>query len=100
MCFTPLAQTHCSCSRNDSKIHSPVALRISNPRQTYTAMVLHALYFVPQIRKAICNYLPMSTPAEVGEVLLGADYALEPPTSGPGQAMSLVAAVHHLMHTP
>lgn len=81
----------CSCpvvSYDDSYDISPVALRVSNPRHIYAAMVLHALYFVPQVRKAICNYFPVSTPAEISEITLDPDYAIVPPGSGPGLPMT------------
>ncbi|EKM56764.1 uncharacterized protein PHACADRAFT_207955 [Phanerochaete carnosa HHB-10118-sp] len=64
---------------------TPVALRVSNPRHIYAAMVLHALYFVPQVRKAICSYFPISTPAEISEITLDPDNAIVPPGGGPGR---------------
>ena len=60
--------THC-----DVRHASPVALRVTNPRLVYAAMMLHALYFVPQVRKAICDYFPSPESQNGEDAMAGPD---------------------------
>ncbi|KAI0364511.1 hypothetical protein BV20DRAFT_1107189 [Pilatotrama ljubarskyi] len=58
---------------------TPIALRPTASGLAYAALVLHGLFFVPQIRKAIAEWLPRPEPgaedASVTEIV--------PPTAGP-----------------
>ncbi|GJE98692.1 hypothetical protein PsYK624_149270 [Phanerochaete sordida] len=67
------------------KGETPVALRVSNPRLIYAAMMLHALYSVPQVRKAICSYFPVQESQDDEDVMAGTDHSAVPPDSEPGR---------------
>lgn len=59
---------------------SPVALRPTGSGYTYAALILHALFFVPQVRNAIAEWLPR--PEQGGEESNVTE--ITPPTSGAG----------------
>ncbi|KAI8972449.1 hypothetical protein BD414DRAFT_560365 [Trametes punicea] len=58
---------------------TPVALRPTSSGFTYAALVLHALFFVPQVRNAIAEWLPRPDPGSDEDVA-----EISPPTSGAG----------------
>ncbi|RPD52248.1 hypothetical protein L226DRAFT_474460 [Lentinus tigrinus ALCF2SS1-7] len=53
---------------------TPVALRPTLPGEAYAALILHSLYFVPQFKHTIAQWLPLPEPGT---------YEMEPPRSGP-----------------
>ncbi|PSR72130.1 hypothetical protein PHLCEN_2v11978 [Hermanssonia centrifuga] len=57
---------------------SPVALRPTQSKLTYAALILHALFFVPQVRETIARFRPLSGLYDEGGVMIA-----HPPTSGP-----------------
>ncbi|KAL1939454.1 hypothetical protein VTO73DRAFT_10010 [Trametes versicolor] len=61
------------------KDYTPVALRPTSSGVTYAALILHGLFFVPQVRNTIARWLPAR---EVGtdDSLVS---EIGPPTSGP-----------------
>ena len=62
-------------------------------------MVLHALYFVPQVRRAVSTYIPASTPYEMADVLMDPEQGLIPPSDGPGMfPCTLTEPLSHLSH--
>ncbi|KIP03120.1 hypothetical protein PHLGIDRAFT_254599 [Phlebiopsis gigantea 11061_1 CR5-6] len=64
---------------------TPVALRASKVTQTYAAMVMHALYFVPQVRRAIASYLPYAPDGNSEDMSTDLDIRVVPPTNGPAR---------------
>ncbi|KAI0822357.1 hypothetical protein BC628DRAFT_1409306 [Trametes gibbosa] len=44
------------------KDYTPVALRPTSPGIVYAALILHGLFFVPQVRNALANWLPLPEP--------------------------------------
>ncbi|CDO71510.1 hypothetical protein BN946_scf184910.g9 [Trametes cinnabarina] len=59
---------------------TPVALRPTASGVSYAALLLHALFFVPQVRNAIASWLPR--PEQGSEESSIAE--ITPPTNGPG----------------
>lgn len=75
------------CTSSFSKyLCRPVALRASKVTQTYAAMVMHALYFVPQVRRAIASYLPYAPDGNSEDMSTDLDIRVVPPTNGPGES--------------
>ncbi|KAI0329993.1 hypothetical protein GY45DRAFT_1412263 [Cubamyces sp. BRFM 1775] len=62
------------------KGHTPIALRPTSSDFVYAALVLHALFFVPQVRNAIAEWLPKpeSGPSEANVA------NIVPPNASPG----------------
>ena len=61
--------------------HSPVALCPSQSSYVYAAMVLHALFFVPQVKEYVASFRPV---AGTPDALTTPASVVSPPTSGPG----------------
>ncbi|KAI0634033.1 hypothetical protein C8Q77DRAFT_1109415 [Trametes polyzona] len=62
------------------KDHTPIALRPTAPGVTYAALILHALFFVPQVRNTLAEWLPrFGTNVNDPEAT-----EITPPASGPG----------------
>ncbi|KAI0718526.1 hypothetical protein C8T65DRAFT_638279 [Cerioporus squamosus] len=59
---------------------TPVALRPTLPSETYAALILHGLFFVPQFKHAIAQWLPLPEP--------GASEIVAPRTGTAHQAWS------------
>lgn len=60
---------------------SPVALCPSQSTFIYAAMVLHALFFIPQVREYVASYRPAVDSLDGITELTS---IVRPPTSGPG----------------
>ena len=60
---------------------SPVSLRPTQPTYAYAGLVMHGLFFVPQVKKAVARYRP---PVDEKARDLG---FMTPPKTGPGKLL-------------
>ncbi|KAH9847035.1 hypothetical protein C2E23DRAFT_850401 [Lenzites betulinus] len=60
------------------KGYTPIALRPTSPGVVYAALILHGLFFVPQVRNALANWLPLPAPDTDGSPAA----EIVPPTAG------------------
>lgn len=59
---------------------------------TYAALILQGLFFVPQVRHAVAQWLPPSETSGESEDIR----AVSPPSSGSGESL-MIAIVHRLV---
>ncbi|KAI0962288.1 hypothetical protein AcV7_001167 [Taiwanofungus camphoratus] len=61
----------------------PVALRPTQPTLAYAGLILHGLFYVPQVRHAVARWHPRQNMAEEDGVEAEGIREMSPPTNGP-----------------